>query len=192
MTQLGTLNLRIQKLRHGTYFPDNLLVRYSRTDKALAAAVREMIINGISTRKVDRVAQELGILSMSKSQVSHIIQSLDEEVDRLTKRSYKDLKFPYLWLDATYLKCRHKGYVSSDAMVTVIAAGSDGYKHLVGFNVVVTESEEFWKEFLLSLRNRGIGGVICVVSDAHEGLKKGHRKSLQGCYLTTLHCSFYT
>ena len=96
ITQLGPLNLPIPKLRHGTYFPDNLLVRYSRTDKALAAAVREMVINGISTRKVDKVAQELGVLSMSKSQVSRIIQSLDEEVDRLTKRSYKDLKFPYL------------------------------------------------------------------------------------------------
>lgn len=117
---------------------------------------------------------------MSKSQVSRIIQSLDEEVDRLTKRSYKDLKFPYLWLDATYLKCRHKGHVSSDAMVTAIAAGSDGYKHLVGFNVVDTESEESWKEFLLSLRNRGIEGVICVVSDAHEGLKKAIEKVYNG------------
>ena len=95
-TQLGPLNLKIPKLRRGTYFPDNLLVRYSRTDKALAAAVREMVVNGISTRKVDKVAQELGVLSLSKSQVSRIIQSLDEEVDRLTKRAYKDLKFPYL------------------------------------------------------------------------------------------------
>lgn len=179
-TVAGTLNLKIPKLRMGTYFPDQLLTRYSRSDLAIISAVREMVINGISTRKVERVANKMGVLSMSSSQISRICKGLDEEVENLQTRMYSNIKFPYLWLDATYLTARHDGRIGSFALVTAIGAGTDGYKHLVGIDVVDTESYGSWAKFLRSLKARGVREVSCVVSDAHVGLKRAIKEIFIG------------
>lgn len=180
VTSVGTITLRIPKLRAGSYFPENLIERYSRSDRAVIAAVSEMVTNGVSTRKVKRVAQAMGIDRMSASQVSRICSSLDESVADLQERDLSDVAYPYIWLDATYIKCREAGRVQSTALVTAIGAGSGGYRRLLGLDAIDTESYDGWKSFLLSLRARGVGGVICVTSDAHEGLKRAIQEVFPG------------
>lgn len=140
MTSVGAINLRIPKLRRGSYFPEDLIVRYSRVDRAVIAAVSEMVTCGVSTRKVERVAGALGIDRMSASQVSRICEALDEAVADLQGRDLSDVPFPYIWLDATYIKCRDAGRVSSCALVTAIGAGADGYRRLLGMDAIDTES----------------------------------------------------
>lgn len=180
VTSVGTVNLRIPKLRHGSYFPDDLLVRYSRVDRAVVAAVSEMVANGVSARKVERVAQAMGADRMSPSQVSRVRESLDATVADLQTRDLSDASFPYVWLDATYIKCRDNGHVSSCALVTAIGAGSDGYRRLLGLDAIDTESYAGWLAFLRSLRERGVGGVLCVTSDAHEGLRRAIEEVFPG------------
>lgn len=109
ITSVGPINLRIPKLRHGSYFPEDLLVRYSRVDRAVIAAVSEMVTSGVSTRKIERVAATLGIDRMSSSQVSRICESLDKTVEDLQNRDLSDAAFPYIWVDATYVRCRDGG-----------------------------------------------------------------------------------
>ena len=180
VTSVGTINLRIPKLRAGSYFPEDLIERYSRVDRAVIAAVSEMVTNGVSTRKVKRVAQSMGIDRMSASQVSRICSSLDESVADLRERDLSDVSYPYIWLDATYIKCRDAGRVQSTALVTAIGAGSGGYRRLLGLDAIDTESYDGWRAFLLSLRARGVDGVICVTSDAHEGLKRAIQEVFPG------------
>lgn len=180
VTSVGKINLRIPKLRHGSYFPEDLLIRYSRTDRAVIAAVSEMVTNGVSTRKVEKVASALGVNRMSKSQVSRICEVLDEVVEDMQTRDLSDASFPYVWLDATYLKCRDGGHVSSCALVTAIGCGSDGYRRLLGLDAIDTESYVGWLAFLRTLRERGVDGVICVTSDAHEGLKRAIEEVFPG------------
>lgn len=179
-TSVGTINLRIPKLRAGSYFPEDLIERYSRADRAVVAAVSEMVTNGVSTRKVKRVAQSMGIDRMSASQVSRMCSSLDESVADLRERGLSDVSYPYVWLDATYIKCRDAGRVQSTALVTAIGAGSGGYRRLLGLDAIDTESYDGWRSFLLSLRARGVDGVICVTSDAHEGLKRAIQEVFPG------------
>ena len=180
VTSVGPITLRIPKLRTGSYSPEDRLVRYSRVDRAVIAAVSEMVVNGVSTRKVEKVASAMGIDRMSASQVSRICESLDALVEDLQTRACSELRFPYLWLDATYLKCRGNGHVSSTALVTAIACGDDGYRPLVGLDAVDTESYLGWRGFLQSLRERGVEGVVCVTSDAHEGLRKAIEEVFPG------------
>ena len=132
VTSVGTINLRIPKLRRGSYFPEDLLVRYSGVDRAVVAAVSEMVTCGVSTRKVERVASAMDVDRMSSSQVSRICESLDETVADLQERDLSDVAFPYIWVDATYVKCRDGGHVSSCALVTAIGAGADGHRRLLG------------------------------------------------------------
>ena len=179
-TSVGTINLRIPKLRAGSYFPEDLIERYSRADRAVVAAVSEMVTNGVSTRKVKRVAQSMGIDRMSASQVSRMCSSLDDAVADLQERDLSGARFPYIWLDATYIKCRDAGRVQSTALVTAIGAGSDGYRRLLGLDAIDTESYDGWKSFLLSLRARGVSGAICVTGDAHEGLKRASQEVFPG------------
>ena len=179
-TGVGTINLRIPKPRAGSYFPEDLIERYSRVDRAVIAAVSEMVANGVSTRKVKRVARTMGIDRMSASQVSRICSSLDESVADLQERDPSDVTYPYIWLDATYIKRGDAGRVRSTALVTAIGAGSGGYRRLLGLDAIDTESHGGWKSFLLSLRARGVDGVICVTSDAHEGLKRAIREVFPG------------
>ena len=169
---VGEIVLKIPKLRQGTYYPKDILSRWSRTDKALIAAVSEMVTKGVSTRKIDKVAAAMGIAKISKSQVSRICSTLDNTVSDLQTRQLADQSYPYIWLDATYIKCRNEGRVSSCALVTCIAASSDGYRRLLGLDAIDTESYEGWKGFLTNLKKRGVEGVTCVISDAHTGLTK--------------------
>ena len=173
VTSVGAINLRIPKLRRGSYFPEDLLVRYSRVDRAVIAAVSE-------TRKVERAAATLGIDRMSASQVSRICESLDAAVADLQGRDLSEVEFPYIWVDATYVKCREGGHVSSCALVTAIGAGADGYRRLLGLDAVDTESYAGWLAFLRSLRERGAEGVLCVTSDAHEGLRRAIEEVFPG------------
>lgn len=179
-TIVGTINLRIPKLRRGSYFPDDLLVRYSRVDRAVIAAVSEMVTNGVSTRKVERVATQMGIERMSASQVSRICETLDATVADLQQRDLSEVTYPYIWLDATYIKCREGGHVSSCALVTAIGAGADGYRRLLGLDAIDTESYAGWLAFLRSLRERGVNSVLCVTSDAHEGLRRAIEEVFPG------------
>lgn len=179
-TLVGEIVLKIPKLRQGTYYPEDILSRWSRTDKALIAAVSEMVTSGVSTRKIDKVAEAMGISKISKSQVSRICSTLDDTVSDLQTRKLDDTSYPYLWLDATYIKCRDEGHVSSCALVTCIAASSDGYRRLLGLDAIDTESYEGWRSFLISLRERGVKGIKCVVSDAHTGLIKAIEEVFPG------------
>lgn len=180
VTSVGTINLGIPKLRAGGYFPEDLIERYSRVDRAVIAAVSEMVTNGVSAGKVKRVAQAMGIDRMSASQVSRICSSLDESVADLQKRDLSDVTYPYIRLDATYIKCRDAGRVRSTAPATAIGAGSGGYRRLLGLDVIDTESHGGWKSFLLSPRARGVDGAICVTGDAHEGPRRAIQEVFPG------------
>ncbi|MDP9858350.1 transposase-like protein [Olsenella profusa DSM 13989] len=180
VTAVGPITMRIPKLRAGTYFPEGIIERYSRVDRAVAAAVAEMYQNGVSTRKVQKVAGKLGIERLSADQVSAICRSLDEEVSALAERAFEGLEFPYLFLDATYVKCRRDGRVQSTAAVTAIACGADGVRRVVGFSAIDTETYAGWLGFCRDLRKRGVSGVRCVTSDAHEGLKRAIAECFPG------------
>lgn len=180
VTSVGAINLRIPKLRRGSCFPEDLLVRYSRADRAVIAAVSEMVTCGVSTRKVEKAAARMGIDCMSASQVSRICESLDDVVADLQTRDLSEAASPYIWLDATYVKCRDGGHVSSCALVTAIGVGSDGYRRPLSLDAIDTESYAGWLAFLRSLRERGVEGVLCVTSDAHEGLRRAIEEVFPG------------
>lgn len=180
VTSVGTIDLRIPKLRAGSYFPEDPIERYSRVDRAVIAAAPEMVNNGVSTRKVKRVAQAMGIDRISASQVPRICSSLDESVADLQKRGLSDVAHPYIWLGATCIKCRDAGRVQSTALVTAIGVGSGGYRRLLGLDAIDTESHDGRKSFLPPLRARGVDGVICVAVYAREGLKRAIREVSPG------------
>ena len=119
-TCVGTLTLRIPKLRTGSFFPDDVIERYQRVDRALVAAVAEMYVTGTSTRKVQRIAEKMGVSRLSRDQVSSIASSLDADIDELCGRPLDGSPVPYIWLDATYVKCRREGRVASTAVMTAI------------------------------------------------------------------------
>ena len=131
-TCVGTLNLRIPRFRKGSFFPDDILERCQRTDRALIAAVAEMYETGTSTRKVQRIAERMGIGRLSKDQASSMARSLDADVGELLARPLGDLAMPRLWLDATYVKCRRERHVSSTAIVTAIGCDADGWRRILG------------------------------------------------------------
>ena len=180
VTCVGTLALRVPKLRAGSFFPDDVLERYQRVDRAIVAAVAEMYATGTSTRKVQKVAQAMGIERLSKDQVSAICERLDAEVEELVSRPLGELEMPYLWIDATYVKCRRDHHVASTAVVTAIGCDSDGWRHVLGLSVVDTESYDSWLAFLRAIRARGVAGVKLVTSDAHEGLRRAIEEVFQG------------
>lgn len=179
-TTAGDLELRIPKLRQGSFFP-SLLERRRRVDQALFAVVMEAYLHGVSTRKVDDLVKALGAdTGISKSEVSRICQGLDAEVASFRDRSLSDIAYPYVFLDATYCKVRIDHRVVSQAVVVAIGVAADGRRVVLGFDVGDSETEEFWKQFLRSLKTRGLGGVKLVISDAHAGLKKAAATVLQG------------
>jgi transposase-like protein len=168
-TRLGTLELRVPKLRQGTYFPAFLEPR-RLTEQALTAVIQEAWIGGMSTRKVDDLVQALGMTGMSKSQVSALCRDIDERVDSFLNRPLEG-EWPYLWLDATYLKVRPCGRVVSIAAIIACGVNQDGRREILGLGLGESVAQVFWVEFLRSLRQRGLSGVQLVISDAHEGLK---------------------
>ena len=158
VTCVGTLTLRVPKLRAGSFFPDDVLERYQRVDRAIMAAVAEMYATGTNTRKVQKVASTMGTERLSKDQVSAICEHLGSEVEELTTRPLGDMRMPYLWLDATYVKCRRERSVASTAVVTAIGCDEDGWRHVLGISVVDTESYDSWLAFLRKIKGRGMRG----------------------------------
>jgi len=166
-TRLGTLDLKIPKLRQGTYFPAFLEPRRT-AEKALTAVIQEAWIQGVSTRKVDDLVQALGMTGISKSQVSALCQDIDTRVLSFLERPL-DGEWPYLWLDATYIKVRQNGRIVSIAAIIATGVNQDGRREILGLGQ--SEAATFWIEFLRGLVRRGLKGVKLVISDAHEGLK---------------------
>ena len=168
-TRLGALQLRIPKLRQGSYFPPFLEPRKT-SEKALVAVIQEAWISGVSTRRVEDLVQAMGLSGISKSQVSKLCQDIDERVQSFLTRPIEG-EWPYLWLDATYLKQREGGRIVSVAAIIAVAANTDGKREIVGLHIGPSEAETFWSGFLKSLVRRGLKGVKLVISDAHEGLR---------------------
>ena len=171
-TTAGDLELRIPKLRSGSFFP-SLLERRRRIDQALFAVIMEAYLHGVSTRKVDDLVKALGAdTGISKSEVSRICKDLDEEVGAFRDRSLAGTTYPYVFLDATYCKARVNHRVVSQAIVVAIGVTADGRREVLGMDVGDSEDGAFWTAFLRSLKARGLGGVQLVISDAHSGLKQ--------------------
>jgi transposase-like protein len=168
-TRLGTLDLKIPKLRQGSYFPTFLEPRKT-AERALVAVVQEAWIQGVSTRKVDDLVQAMGMSGISKSQVSKLCQDIDERVNSFLDRRIEG-DWPYLWLDATYLKVRENGRIVSVAAIIATAVNTEGTREILGLGLGPSEAAVFWLDFLRSLEKRGLKGVQLVISDAHEGLK---------------------
>jgi transposase-like protein len=167
-TRVGELELAIPKLRQGSYFPSFLEPR-RRAEQALVAVVQEAYVNGISTRKVDRLVEQLGLRGMSKDQVSRLCRGLDEQVTVFRERPLEGA-YPYLWLDAKVERVREPGGVRHKALVIAYGVHHSGRREVVGLDVGEAETESFWRAFLRSLRARGLEGVQLVISDAHTGL----------------------
>jgi transposase-like protein len=173
-TRLGKLQLRIPKLRQGSYFPPFLEPR-KMSEKALVAVIQEAWIGGVSTRRVEDLVQAMGLGGISKSQVSKLCKEIDERVQAFLDRPLTG-EWPYLWLDATYLKQREGGRIVSVAAIIAVAVSTDGRREIVGLHIGPSEAETFWSAFLKSLARRGLRGVKLVISDAHEGLKAAIRR----------------
>jgi transposase-like protein len=180
-TQAGDIELKIPKLRKGSFFPSILEPR-RRIDQALYAVVMEAYVNGVSTRSVDDLVAALGVDSgISKSEVSRICSGLDEVVGAFRTRRLDHIEFPYVYLDATYLHVRNTAsQVCSMAAVVATGITADGAREVLGVDVGDSEDEVFWRSFLRSLKSRGLGGVRLVISDQHAGLVAALRRSFQG------------
>jgi putative transposase len=168
-TRAGTVELRIPKLRKGSYFPGFLEPRRI-AEKALAAVVQEAYVQGVSTRSVDELVKAMGMTGISKSQVSRLCGEIDDKIAAFLNRPLEG-DWPYLWLDATYVKMREAGRIVSVALIIAVGVNGDGRREVLGLAVGASEAETFWLEFLRGLKRRGLAGVKLVVSDAHEGLK---------------------
>ncbi len=168
-TRVGEIELLIPRMRHGSYFPGFLEPR-RRSEQAIVAVVLEAYVNGVSTRKVDRLVEQLGIEGMTKDRVSALCRALDEQVEAFRQRPLEGA-YPYLWLDAKQVKVRDHGRVVSKALVIAYAVHETGVREVIGLDIGEVESGAFWVEFLRSLRKRGLAGVRLAVSDDHEGLK---------------------
>ncbi len=168
-TRAGALDLRIPKLRQGSYFPAFLEPRRT-AEKALVAVIQEAYIQGISTRSVDDLVKAMGMTGISKSQVSRLCADIDERVNAFLNRPIEG-DWPYLWIDATYVKVRSGGRIVSVAVIIAVGVNTDGTREILGMAVGPSEAEPFWTEFLRSLSRRGLRGVKLVISDAHVGLK---------------------
>jgi putative transposase len=169
-TRVGEIELQIPKTRSGpSYFPSFIEPR-RRCEQAIVAVVMEAYVNGVSTRKVDRLVEQLGIQGMSKDRVSRMCRDLDERVEQFRSRALEGA-YPYLWLDAKHLKVRDRGRVVSKALVVAYAVHDSGRREVIGLDLGEVESEAFWTEFLRGLRARGLQGLRLVISDHHEGLK---------------------
>jgi len=182
-TTAGDVELRIPKLRKGSFFPIILEPR-RRIDQALYAVVMEAYVHGISTRSVDDLVEAMGGSGVSKSEVSRICANLDEQVGAFRTRTLDHVEFPYVYLDATYLHVRNApgkgGQVVSMAVVVATGVTAAGEREILGLDVGDSEDEVFWRSFLLSLKQRGLAGVQLVISDQHSGLVKALKRAFQG------------
>src|SRR5271155_3797491 len=175
-TRAGAVELRIPKLRRSSYFPAFLEPR-RMAEKALAAVVQEAYVHGVSTRSVDELVKAMGMTGISKSQVSRLYAKIAAFLNRPLEGDW-----PYLWLDATYVKVRENGRIVSVAVILAVAVNSDGRREVLGLSIGASEAETFWTDFLRALARRGLRGVKLVISDAHEGLKAAVSKVLHASW----------
>ena len=179
-TRAGSVDLKIPKLRKGSYFPGFLEPRRT-AEKALAAVIQEAYIQGVSTRSVDELVKAMGMGGISKSQVSRLCTEIDERVNAFLTRPLEG-DWPYLWIDATYVKSREAGRIVSKAVIIAVAVNTEGVREVLGMAIGPSEAEPFWTGFLRSLTRRGLRGVKLVISDAHEGLKAAAAKVLSATW----------
>ncbi len=179
-TRAGSVELRIPKLRKGSYFPGFLEPR-RMAEKALTAVIQEAYIHGVSTRSVDDLVKALGMSGVSKSQVSRLCEEIDERVQAFLDRPIEG-DWPYLWIDATDVKVRQNGRIVSVAVIVAVGVNTDGRREVLGMDIGPSEAEPFWTGFLRKLARRGLRGVKLVVSDAHEGLKAAITKVLSATW----------
>ena len=179
-TRAGTVELRIPKLRKGSYFPFFLEPR-RLAEKALTAVIQEAYIQGISTRSVDDLVQAMGMSGISKSQVSRLCEDIDIRVKAFLDRPIEG-DWPYLWIDATYIKVRQNDRVVSVAVIVAVGANTDGRREILGMRVGPSEAETFWTDFLRGLARRGLRGVKLVISDGHEGIKAAVSKVMHATW----------
>jgi putative transposase len=182
-TRAGSVDLKIPKLRKGSYFPGFLEPRRT-AEKALTAVIQEAYVQRISTRSVDELVKAMGMSGISKSQVSRLCVEIDERVNACLDRPIEG-DWPYLWINATYLKVREAGRIVSKAVIIAIGVNTDGVREVLGIAIGPSEAEPFWTSFLRSLTRRGLRGVKLVISDAHVGIKaavdKVFKASWQRC-----------
>ena len=179
-TRAGTVELRIPKLRKGSYFPAFLEPR-RMAEKALAAVIQEAYVQGVSTRSVDELVKAMGMTGISQSQVSRLCSEIDGKIATFLDRPLEG-DWPYIWLDATYVKARRDGRIVSVAVIVAVGVNSDGRREMLGLAIGTSEAEVFWTDFLRKLARRGLRGVKLVVSDAHEGLKAAVAKVLNASW----------
>lgn len=178
-TRIGTITLSVPRIRGGK-FTTELFSRYQRSEQALILALMEMVINGVSTRKVSQVTEELCGTEFSKSTVSDLCKRLDPIVTAWNNRNLADSHFPFVLVDAMYLKVREDGRVRSRGVMIAIGVNTEGYREILGLMLGDTETEASWSEFFSSLKGRGLRGVDLITSDDHGGLVRAVRQQLQG------------
>jgi putative transposase len=179
-TRAGTVELRIPRLRTGSYFPTFLEPR-RMAEKALTAVIQEAYIQGVSTRSVDDLVKAMGASGVSKSQVSRLCEEIDDKVKAFLERPIEG-DWPYIWIDGTYPKVRRGGRIVSVAVITAVGVNSDGRREVLGMEIGTSEAEPIWTEFLRKLTRRGLSGVKLVVSDGHEGIKAAVSKVLNATW----------
>src|ERR1700688_580995 len=179
-TRAGSVELRIPKLRKGSYLPFFLEPR-RLAEKALTAVIQEAYVQGISTRSVDDLVKAMGMSGISRSQVSRLCEEIDVRVKAFLERPIEG-DWPYLWIDATYIKVRQNDRVVSVAVIIAVGANADGRREVLGMDIGPSEAETFWTEFLRKLARRGLRGVKLVISDAHEGIKAAIGKVLHASW----------
>ncbi|GAM06238.1 transposase [Novosphingobium sp. MBES04] len=173
-TRAGRIELAIPKLRKGSYFPSFLEPRRT-AEKALAAVIQEAYVHGVSTRSLVDLVKAMGASGVSKSQVSRLVAEIDERVNAFLTRPIEG-EWPYLWIDATYLKVREGGGIVSTAVIIAVGVNTDGRREVLGVATGPSEAEPFWKAFLRSLADRGLRGVKLVIADDHKGLRAAASK----------------
>ena len=179
-TRVGTIGLAIPRLRQGSYFPDWLLQPRRRAEQAFVSVIADAYLAGVSTRRVEKLVQQLGVERLSKSQVSRLAKSLDELVEDFRTRPLEAAPYPYLTLDALVVKCREGGRTVNACVVHAVGVNRDGYRESLGLDVVTAEDGAAWLAFLRGLVARGLGGVRLVTSDAHPGLVDAIQATLPG------------
>jgi transposase-like protein len=179
-TRAGTVELRIPKLRKGSYYPCFLEPR-RLAEKALTAVIQEAYVQGVSTRSVDDLVKAMGMSGISKSQVSRLCGEIDEKIATFLNRPLEG-DWPYIWLDATYLKVRQDGRIVSVAVIIAVGVNGAGRREVLGMAIGASEAETFWTDFLRKLARRGLRGVKLVISDAHEGIKASVSKVLSASW----------
>lgn len=186
-TRIGRITLHVPRHRNEP-FKSMIFDNYSRSESALIASMAEMVINGVSTRRVSKVVETLCGTSFSKSTVSDLCKDLSKSVEEFRNRPLEG-KYAFLSVDATYFKVRENHRIISKAFMVALATNEKGVREIIGFGVYNCESKETWKEFLMGLKSRGLNGVLMITSDAHEGLRDAIRRVFP--YVPWQRCQFH-